>query len=129
MKTPYELVIGRKPNISYFRVFRCKCFIFKKRKHLGKFESRVHEDMLVGYASNSKAYRVFNNSTRVIEETCDVEFDESNGSQGDLELRSIQDVGYYAPRGPNLSKLCATCLFLRVTNLGKATFIYFGYCP
>jgi hypothetical protein len=39
--------------------------------------------MLVGYASNSKAYRVFNNSTRVIEETCDVEFDESNGSQGD----------------------------------------------
>jgi hypothetical protein len=45
------------------------------------------------------------------------------------ELRSIQDVGYYAPRGPNLSKLCATCLFLRVTYLGEATFIYFGYSP
>jgi hypothetical protein len=39
--------------------------------------------MLVGYASNSKAYRLFNNSTRLIEETCDVEFDESNGSRGD----------------------------------------------
>jgi hypothetical protein len=39
--------------------------------------------MFVGYASNSKANRVFNNSTRVIDETCDVEFDESNGSQGD----------------------------------------------
>jgi hypothetical protein len=64
-------------------VFDWKCFIFKKRKHLGKFESRVDEGMLVGYASNSKAYRVFNNSTRAIEETCDVEFDESNGSQGD----------------------------------------------
>jgi hypothetical protein len=63
MKTPYELLIGRKPNISYFWVFGCKCFIFKKRKHLGKFESRVDEGMLVGYASNSKAYRVFNNST------------------------------------------------------------------
>jgi transposase InsO family protein len=23
-KTPYELLIGRKPNISYFRVFGCK---------------------------------------------------------------------------------------------------------
>jgi hypothetical protein len=67
MKTPYEVLIGRKPNISYFQVFGCKCFIFKKRKHLGKFESRVYEGMLVGYASNSKAYRVFNNSTRVIE--------------------------------------------------------------
>jgi hypothetical protein len=65
-------------------VFGCKCFIFKKkRKHLEKFESRVDEGIFVGYASNSKAYRVFNNSTRVIEEICDVEFDESNGSQGD----------------------------------------------
>jgi hypothetical protein len=83
MKTPYELLIRRNPNISYFWVFGCKCFIFKKRKYLGKFESRVDEGIFVGYASNSKAYRVFNNSTRVIEETCDMEFDESNGSQGD----------------------------------------------
>jgi hypothetical protein len=83
MKTPYELLIGRNPNISFFRVFSCKCFMFKNRKHLGKFESRVDEGIFVGYASNPKAYRVFNNSTRVIEETCDVEFDESNGSQGD----------------------------------------------
>jgi hypothetical protein len=35
----------------------------------------------------------------------------------------------YGPRGPNLSKLCATCLFLRVTDLGEATFIYLGYSP
>jgi hypothetical protein len=34
-----------------------------KRKHLGKFESRVDEGIFVGYASNSKAYKVFNNST------------------------------------------------------------------
>jgi hypothetical protein len=25
--------------------------------------------------------------------------------------------------------LCATCLFLRVTDRGEATFIYFGYSP
>jgi hypothetical protein len=30
---------------------------------------------------------------------------------------------------PNLSKLCATCLFFRVTDLGEATFIYLGYSP
>jgi hypothetical protein len=83
MKTPYELLNGRKPNISYFWVFGCKCFIFKKSKHLEKFESRVDEGIFFGYASNSKEYREFNNSTLVIEETYDVEFDESNGSQGD----------------------------------------------
>ena len=37
---------------------------------------------LVGYSSKSKAYRVFNHATGLVEETYDVEFDESNGSQG-----------------------------------------------
>ena len=45
----------------------------------------------VGYSSNSKAYRVFNSATSKIEETCDVEFDETNSSQG--EVFSCDDVG------------------------------------
>src|SRR5438034_4970386 len=39
-KTAYELLVGRKPNTSYFRVFGCKCYIYKKRQHLGKFQRR-----------------------------------------------------------------------------------------
>jgi hypothetical protein len=38
-----------------------------------------------------KAYRVFNHATGVVEETYDVEFDETNGSQGALE--NLDDVG------------------------------------
>jgi hypothetical protein len=76
-------LLGGKPNISYFRVFDCKCFIYKK-KRLGKFESRCDERFFLGYASNSKAYRVFNKIFGRVEETCDVEFDESNGSQGEV---------------------------------------------
>src|SRR6185436_16748642 len=38
----------------------------------------------LGYASNSKAYRVFNQTSGLVEETCDVEFDESNGSQEEV---------------------------------------------
>ncbi|WVZ80759.1 hypothetical protein U9M48_028212 [Paspalum notatum var. saurae] len=81
-KTPYELLNGRKPKISYFRVFGCKCYIYKKRQHLGKFQRRCDIGFLLGYSSKSKAYRVFNNATGMVEETYDVEFDESNGSQG-----------------------------------------------
>jgi hypothetical protein len=36
-KTPYELLIGRKSNISYFWVFRCKCYILRKGTRLSKF--------------------------------------------------------------------------------------------
>ncbi|WVZ64335.1 hypothetical protein U9M48_013870, partial [Paspalum notatum var. saurae] len=82
-KTPYELLIGRKPSISYFWVFGCKCFIYKK-KRLGKFEKCCGVGFFVGYASNSIAYRVFNQTTGMIEETCDIEFDETNGSQGEV---------------------------------------------
>ncbi|WVZ93354.1 hypothetical protein U9M48_039341, partial [Paspalum notatum var. saurae] len=81
-KTPYELLNGRKPNISYFRVFGCKCYIYKKRQRLGKFQRHCDIGYLFGYSSKSKAYRIFNEATGLVEETYDVEFDESNGSQG-----------------------------------------------
>jgi hypothetical protein len=29
-KTPYELLNGKKPDVSLFRVFGCKCYIYKK---------------------------------------------------------------------------------------------------
>jgi hypothetical protein len=36
-KTPYELLNGKKPDVSLFQVFGCKFYIYKKRHHLGKF--------------------------------------------------------------------------------------------
>jgi hypothetical protein len=72
-------------------VFGCKCYIYKKRHHLGKFQRRCDIGYLLGYSSKSKAYRVFNHATDVVEETYDVEFDETNGSQGALE--NLDDVG------------------------------------
>jgi transposase InsO family protein len=36
-KTPYELIIGRKSNISYFWVFGCKCYILRKGTRISKF--------------------------------------------------------------------------------------------
>jgi hypothetical protein len=59
-KTPYELLVGRKPNISYFRVFGCKCYILWKGTRLSKFQSKCDEGLLLGYSSCSKPYRVYN---------------------------------------------------------------------
>jgi transposase InsO family protein len=46
-KTPYEILNGRKPNIAYFWVFSCKCYILKKGTRLSKFEKKCDEDFLV----------------------------------------------------------------------------------
>jgi hypothetical protein len=90
-KTPYELLIGRKPNISYFRVFRCKCYILRKGTRLSKFQSKFDEGFLLGYSLNSKVYRVYNQSSGLVEETSNVEFDETNGTQEEQE--NLDDVG------------------------------------
>jgi hypothetical protein len=89
-KTPYELLIGRKTNISYFWLFGCKCYILKKGTHLYKFQSKCDEGFLLGYSLNSKTYRVYNQSSGLVEETSDVEFDETNGSQE--EQKNLDDV-------------------------------------
>jgi transposase InsO family protein len=51
-KTSYELLTGKKANVSYFRVFGSKCFILVKRGRKSKFAPKVVEGFLLGYDSN-----------------------------------------------------------------------------
>jgi hypothetical protein len=73
-KIPYQLLNGRKPNIAYFWVLGCKCYILKKDTRLGKFE-KCDEGFLLGYSTTRKAYRVWNLASGTLEEVHDVEFD------------------------------------------------------
>src|SRR5438105_15424152 len=68
-----------------FGFFGCKCYIYKKRQHLGKFQRRCDIGFMVGYSASSKVYRVYNESTGIVEETYDVEFDESNERYGGVD--------------------------------------------
>jgi hypothetical protein len=75
-KTCSELMHGRAPKVSHFRVFGCKCFILKKGK-LDEFGARSSDGIFFGYANHSGAYRVLNLETNKIMETCEVTFDET----------------------------------------------------
>jgi transposase InsO family protein len=79
-KTSYKLLTGNKPNVSYFRVFGCKCYILVKKGRHSKFAPKVVEGFLLGYDVNTKAYRVFNKSSGLVEVSSDIVFDETNGS-------------------------------------------------
>jgi transposase InsO family protein len=70
-KTPYELLTGNKPNVSYFRVFESKCYVLQKRSKSSKFAPKVYEGFLLGYDSNSHAYHVFNKDSGYVKTTCD----------------------------------------------------------
>jgi hypothetical protein len=91
-KTSYELLTDKKPNVSYFRVFGSKCFILIKRGRKSKFAPKVVEGFLLGYDSNTRAYRVFNKSTGLVGVSCDIVFDENNGSQVEqVDLDELDD--------------------------------------
>ncbi|GJU88717.1 putative ribonuclease H-like domain-containing protein [Tanacetum coccineum] len=76
-KTPYELFHGRTPTISFMRPFRCLVTILNTIDHLGKFNGKADEGFFVGYSLNSKAFRVFNSRTRIVEENLHIRFSES----------------------------------------------------
>jgi hypothetical protein len=91
-KTSYELLTGKKTNVSYFSVFGSKCFILIKRGRNSKFAPKAIEGFLLGYDSNTRAYRVFNKSTGLVEVSCDIVFDETNGSQVEqVDLDELDD--------------------------------------
>ncbi|GJY76150.1 retrovirus-related pol polyprotein from transposon TNT 1-94 [Tanacetum coccineum] len=76
-KTPYELFHGRTPTLSFMRPFGCPITILNTIDHLGKFDGKVDEGFFVGHSLNSKAFRVFNSRTRIVEENLHIRFSES----------------------------------------------------
>nr|GFC54419.1 retrovirus-related Pol polyprotein from transposon TNT 1-94 [Tanacetum cinerariifolium] len=76
-KTPYELLHGRLLSIGFMRPFSCHVTILNTLDPLGKFQGKVDEGFLVGYSVYSKAFRVFKNRTRIVQETLHVNFMEN----------------------------------------------------
>ncbi|GJV70665.1 ribonuclease H-like domain-containing protein [Tanacetum coccineum] len=79
-KTPYELFLGRKPALSFMRPFGCPVTILNTIDHLGKFDGKADEGFFVGYSTNSKAFRVFNSRTRIVEENLHVQFSKNTSN-------------------------------------------------
>jgi hypothetical protein len=108
-KTSYELLTGKKPNVSYFRFFGSKCFILIKRGRKSKFAPNDVEGFLLGYDSNTRAYRVLNKSTGLVEVSCDIVFDETNGSQVeqvDLDELDDEEAPCVALRNMSIGDVC-----------------------
>jgi transposase InsO family protein len=108
-KTSYELLTGKKPNVSYFRVFRSKFFILIKRGRNSKLAHKAVEGFLLGYDSNTRAYRVFNRSTGLVQVSYDIVFDETNGSQVeqvDLDELDDEEAPCVALRNMSIGDVC-----------------------
>ncbi|GJR15856.1 putative ribonuclease H-like domain-containing protein [Tanacetum coccineum] len=86
-KTPYELLIGKTPSISFMRPFGCPLTILNTLDSLSKFDGKSDEGYLLGYSTSSKAFRVYNKRTKRVEEN--------------LHMNFLEDQPNVAGTGPN----------------------------
>ncbi|GKC24791.1 putative ribonuclease H-like domain-containing protein, partial [Tanacetum coccineum] len=73
-KTPYELIYGRTQLIDFMKPFGCPVTILNTKDRLGKFDGKANEGFFVGYSVVSKAMRVFNKRTRIVQEILNIRF-------------------------------------------------------
>ena len=75
-QTPYESFKGRKPSIGHIRVFGCLAYAKLDDALLKKLDNISQTLVHLGIEQGSKAYRLYNPSTRRIVVSRDVKFDE-----------------------------------------------------
>nr|GFA06577.1 retrovirus-related Pol polyprotein from transposon TNT 1-94 [Tanacetum cinerariifolium] len=76
VKTPYELINKRKPNIKFFRVFRCRCYLLNDYEGVRKIKVKGDIRVFVGHSKESAAFRIYYKRTSKIHESVNVNFDE-----------------------------------------------------
>nr|GEW09620.1 hypothetical protein [Tanacetum cinerariifolium] len=83
-RTPQQNGVAKRKNktlieaartiIGFMRPFECPDTILNTLDPLEKFDGKAVEGFLVGYSVNSKAFRVFNSRTRIVQETLHINF-------------------------------------------------------
>ncbi|GJX14039.1 retrovirus-related pol polyprotein from transposon TNT 1-94, partial [Tanacetum coccineum] len=75
-KTPYELINGRKLDISYLHVFGALYYPKNDREDIRKLGAKGVIGFFISYSANSCTYKIYNRRTKKIMEMMNVTFDE-----------------------------------------------------
>lgn len=90
-KTPYEMLREKKPNVSHIKVFGCLGYAKIEGPQLKKLDDRSRMLVHLGTEPGSKAYRLYDPSTRKVIVSRDVVFDEARGWNWNNESTETQN--------------------------------------
>lgn len=95
-RTPWERFFGKRPNVGILRVFGARAYVLTpKHQRDGKLAPVSEPGTFVGYAVNSKAYRVLLESTNKVVESRDVVVDERAALKGAPSRSGDSTTGIY----------------------------------
>lgn len=79
-KCPDEIWFGYAPNMNKFKVFGCKAYAHVPNQKRTKLEMKSSKCIFIGFPENTKAYKLYNKSTKKVVISRDVVFFEENES-------------------------------------------------
>jgi hypothetical protein len=74
--TPEEKFTGNKPDVSHLRVFSCIAHVHVLDEKISKLDPKAEKCIFIGYSLEQKGYRCFNPSTRKLQVSRNVVFNE-----------------------------------------------------
>ena len=99
-QTPYELLCGQVPNISYLWIFGCRAWVFNE-KATG-WDPKMKPMIFVGYEQGSKAYCLWDPEKRSIVISAKVRFDETIFPNRPLPRQPVTSSSKYKLKQPPL---------------------------
>nr|GEV09874.1 hypothetical protein [Tanacetum cinerariifolium] len=136
-KTPYELFRGRSRALSIMRPFGFHVIILNTLDQLGKFDGKLDERIFVCYSTISKAFRVYNNRTRKVEENLHITFLENKpmvtdgGPEWLFDIDALSKSMNYAPvpAGTNSNDFAGKGASFDAVNTATPTYVDYHSYP
>ncbi|KAL4282937.1 hypothetical protein GQ457_16G017700 [Hibiscus cannabinus] len=97
-KTPHEMWTGKRPNMSFMKVWGCKAYV--KHQNSTKLEPKSQKCTFVGYPKETKGYYFYNKNKVFVARTgvfLEKEFLSNNGKCRNIELKDVQQQQVHEP--------------------------------
>ena len=73
--TPYQVLFGKKPNVSWLKEFSTRCWVMVLDQHHSKLDPKAKEHLFVGIAEHAKAWKCFNKVSKHVQISRNMTFD------------------------------------------------------
>ncbi|KAK8510716.1 hypothetical protein V6N12_067166 [Hibiscus sabdariffa] len=104
-KTPHEMWTGRRPNMSFMKIWGCKAYV--KHQMSTKLEPKSEKCTFVGYPKETKGYYFYNENKVFVARTgvfLEKEFLTNSGKGRNIELEEVQQQQVIEPEVEGISQ-------------------------
>ncbi|KAK9020300.1 hypothetical protein V6N11_054789 [Hibiscus sabdariffa] len=104
-KTPHEMWTGRRPNMSFMKIWGCKAYV--KHQMSTKLEPKSENCTFVGYPKETKGYYFYNENKVFVARTgvfLEKEFLTNSGKGRNIELEEVQQQQVIEPEVEGISQ-------------------------